>query len=176
MPINSTHPLYKSNIGRWTKCRDAFEGSDAIKAKGVEYLPRLSGMTDAEYDAYKTRALFYGMTAKTVSALTGMATAREPQLKFSDDMSIYFQDGRGLQFLETFGQTLSELILMGRIAHLVDAPMDGGDPYISLYSAESIINWSTDENDNIIWAVLAESTIVQNENDKFKKEDKGEKS
>ena len=69
MPVNSQHPEYKARAEDWIKCRDAFEGQSAIKAAGVKYLPKLSEQTIDDYNAYKTRALFYSITSKTISAL-----------------------------------------------------------------------------------------------------------
>lgn len=170
MPISSVHPSYKAMSDRWQMCRDAYAGSDAIKAGGDKYLPKLSGQSKDEYDAYKLRALFYGMTAKTISALVGMATARPPKLVYPPDMSTYFEEGRGLQFLELLGTTMSDILLMGRIGHFIDAPIGGGEPYVSIYPTESIINWDTDEQGNITFAVLMESVLKPKENDPYEYE------
>jgi len=169
MPVNSTHPQYDAHIALWKKCRDVMDGSETIKLRGTDYLPILSGMTTDEYNAYKNRALFYGMTAKTVSALVGMSTAREPLLKYPEDMSQYFKDANGLQFLELLGTTLSDLLLIGRIGHLVDAPTDGGDLYVTTYRAENILNWDIDEYGNITWCMLTEEVVTADENDRFVK-------
>lgn len=142
MPIDTRHPEYISNTVKWRRCRDAFEGSDAIKAGGVLYLPKLLKQKTAEYNAYKQRALFYSITSKTVSALVGMATLRPPIVKFPDEMNAYYNDDKGTQFMEYFSTALQEDLLMGRVGILADMPQNGGDPYLCIYNAESIINWS----------------------------------
>ena len=70
MPVNTPSAEYNASLKQWTTCRDAYDGSDAIKKKGVEYLPALDSQntqqattgSSAKYDAYKTRALFYNAT------------------------------------------------------------------------------------------------------------------
>src|SRR5689334_17159956 len=69
--VNTTHPQYKAASLQWERCRDLFEGSDAIKAKGQLYLPKLGGQKPAAYEAYKTRAVFYNGFARTVQGLVG---------------------------------------------------------------------------------------------------------
>ena len=111
MPIDSQHPKYKDRYSQWTKCRDAFEGEDAIKLAGVKYLPKLKGQTDDDYKSYKNRALFYSITSKSVSALVGMATSKAPKLEYNDSMSVYFNDSRMIQFSEVYSNVLTEVLL-----------------------------------------------------------------
>ena len=96
----SVHPQYKEFSGDWSQCRDAYKGQRAIKGGGTKYLPRLGGQTDEEYKAYKERALFYSITAKTVGAMVGMAMSRNPILKYPEDVAQYFEDTGGIQFTE----------------------------------------------------------------------------
>jgi len=169
MGINAQHPSYDAMQDRWRTCREVVEGSEAVKAAGRRYLPRLVGQSNSEYKAYVQRALFYGITSKTVSALTGMATMRAPKLEYPEEMAGYFKDNSGLQFMELWCTALDDDLLVGRIGGLVDAPATGGDPYITLYPTESIINWDTDENDRYVMVVLLETFYEQDPNDRFKR-------
>lgn len=169
MPINSMHPDYAARTKQWERCRDAYEGQDAIKEKGPKYLPRLSEQTNEDYDAYKDRALFFSITSKTISALVGMATVRPPVVKMPSEMSMYYEDNQGIQFFEQMTSCLSENILMGRIGLLIDWPMEGGDAQVSRYVAESIINWELDELGVPIWVVLKECVLVLTKDDKYEK-------
>jgi Domain of unknown function (DUF4055) len=145
MPITSQHPTYVEFIKQWTRCRDAFDGQDAVKSKGAAYLPYLTKQSDSDYRAYKDRALFFSITAKTVSALVGMAMVRTPVIAMPVAMKRYFEDDQGIQFYEILSQTLSENLLMGRVGVLADRPAAGGDPYACVYTTESIINWDLDD-------------------------------
>lgn len=167
MPVNSEHPAYKKRATDWKTCRDAFEGQAAIKNAGIAYLPRLTEQLDQEYAAYKTRALFYSITNKTVSALVGMATTKPPTLVHPTEMDFYFKDDSGVQFYEILSRALSENLLLGRYGVLVDRPVNGGRPIISGYEAESIINWRTDENGNPTLVVLKEIIEVQDLTDPY---------
>lgn len=149
------NPEYVAFIPIWTKCRDAAAGQDAIHAKTTHYLPQLSGMEDGDYKQYLRRAMFYNAMGRTASGLTG-TVMRKPII-------IEYPAGQ-LDELETLGvsdETIQELIartihtqlIVGRIGHLVDAPAtpvgeDGGttdeakiEPFVSEYTAESILNW-----------------------------------
>ncbi len=161
MPVNSTHPAYTKRVTDWKTCRDAFEGQAAIKEGGTAYLPKLTEQSDAEYKAYKQRALFYSITNKTVSALVGMATTKAPTITHPAQMDSYFKDDSGVQFYEMLSRALSENLLLGRYGILVDRPVTGGKPVIAGYEAESIINWRTDEHGNPTLVVLKEIVEVQ---------------
>lgn len=167
MPVNSQHPEYKARAEDWIKCRDAFEGQSAIKAAGVKYLPKLSEQTTDDYNAYKTRALFYSITSKTISALVGMASSKRPIVTHPTELDKFFLDDSGVQFYEMLSQSLSENLLMGRFGILVDRPESGGLPELVGYTAESIINWRTDEHGNPTMVVLAENVAKQESNDEF---------
>lgn len=172
MPIDSLHPRYKKYQESWVDCRDAFDGQLAVKAAGTRYLPKLSGQTNEEYNAYKKRALFYSITSKTLSALMGMAMDQPPSLEYPEKMKSYFDDGSGVQFWEAFSTTVQEILLTGRFGVLVDRPMDGGAPYPVLYPTESIINWRTSDNGQLTMVVLQETYVEPSGADPYVVEEK----
>src|SRR5688500_12317833 len=111
MPIDSKHPVYQHFEESWIDCRDSFEGQRAVKAAGVRYLPRLAGQSEEEYQAYKMRALFYSITAKTLSAVIGMAIDQPPSLTYPDKLKPYFEDHSGTQFYEVLTNAVQEILL-----------------------------------------------------------------
>lgn len=143
MPINTTHPAYDANIGRWQRCRDAYEGGDAVKARGKEYLPQLGGQDGHEYEAYKTRALFYEAPARTIDGFVGAIARKPPDVSLPDKLKdlgdSVTSDGVGM--LELIKKLASETLLIGRAGILVDYDEQSGNPYLSVYTAESITNW-----------------------------------
>lgn len=169
MPVNSNHPLYNSYLPQWVKCRDAFNGSDAIKAKNGDYLPRLADQPIDEYDAYKDRALFYSITAKTVESLVGLAMQQEPLIDFPTKMESYFKDNSGVEFYEFLDLAYTETMLMGRMGVLIDRPINGGPARPVPYLCESIINWDVDSDGRFTMVVLKESILVPQLNDRFVK-------
>lgn len=169
MPVSSLHPNYTMSLEKWTRCRDAYEGSDAVKARGVVYLPKLSKQTPAQYKAYKARALFYSITSKTISALVGMAMVRSPIVKFPAGMEAYFSTDDQVQFYENLAFLMKEDLLLGRVGVLIDRPVGGGEPYMCFYTAESIVNWRFN-NGKLVWVVLREYVERQKGSDEYETE------
>lgn len=154
MAYDSTHPVYDSRLKQWQKCRDAYEGEDAIKAAGVKYLPRLKGQTDDDYVNYKMRAMFYSITSKSVAAMVGMATMRDPKISYPTAMEQHFKGVNPPQFSEVFSSILIEVLLQSRCGILIDSPKSGGDPKPSIYRAEDIINWRENEDSGELEMVM----------------------
>jgi hypothetical protein len=89
MPVSTKHTMYVEIEDRWSRCRDCYEGSDAIKAAGVKYLPqldshRLSGGGQA-YEAYKVRALFFNALGRTVDGFAGAVFQKSPTIKLEPE-------------------------------------------------------------------------------------------
>jgi len=167
MPISTRHPHFRYYENDWINCRQVFEGERAVKDAGIRHLPKLIGQTDEEYKAYKMRALFYSITSKTLSALVGMALDERPVMTYPEKMKRYFEDDSGTQFYELFGTVVQELLLMGRFGALVDRPLNGGDPFIVMYTTESIVNWRRSENGDLTMLVLRETVFEENESDEY---------
>ena len=167
MAVNSTHPRYRHYLPLWQSARDCLEGGYAVKNAGVKYLPRLKGQSDEEYAAYKGRALFYSITSKTLSALTGMALDDSPEVKYPAQMASYFEDMSGLQFIEVLHEAVAELLLMGRFGVLVDRPVGGGKPYLTTYTTEDIINWHKSDDGKLQMVVLREYYMHRDDHDRY---------
>ncbi len=66
---------------RWTMNRDFIAGSDAVKCKGEEYLPKnRPDDSDAVYKAHKKRTKFYPAALKISQGLAGMIGRKKPVL------------------------------------------------------------------------------------------------
>lgn len=154
-------------IDSWKKNRDAYDGQDAIHSGGEIYLPKLSGQSVKEYKAYKLRALFYAITAKSISSMVGMATYKQPTLVFPDAMAPYFQEDSSIQFYELYTQALIEIILQGRCGIFIDRPQQNALPMTYVYTAESIVNWMVDDNGMATMVVLEEVHSEVDESDPY---------
>lgn len=165
MPVNSAHRSYAAYRKQWDRCRDAYAGSDAVKDKGVAYLPMLEGMATSAayttpsgamspYAGYVMRALFYPALARTVAGLAGIVFGKPPTVL--NVPTLYQQEFADVTLsgdsLAAFGLRLTiEDLLVGRVGVLVDFPdveqMAAGAPpvslrpYWSIYSAENVVNW-----------------------------------
>lgn len=168
MKINATHPEYDKFSPLWAKCRDCIEGEEAVKSAKTLYLPTLSGGFD-RYAGYLTRALFFNATGRTSAALQGFLF-RKPVRLLPDlaGVSDFAQRGGILDFIR---QVSASLIAVGRVGILIDAPVSGGDPTLSIYHAEDIINWRTDAQGRPTLVVLRECRFEPKAEDFFELEE-----
>jgi hypothetical protein len=170
MPISSNHPAYNERLPQYIRCRDTVSGSDIVKAKGEEYLPRLSSQSFAEYEKYKQRGSFFSVSSRALAGLVGLASRREPKLSYPPEMTKYFEDTSetGTSFNELFIEMLNETMLMSRMFVMIDFPAEGGDPYVVPIQAESVINWHFEHN-VLQWAVIKETATEFDKKDPFKR-------
>lgn len=156
--VSKTHPEYDAMATKWQRCRDTVAGNDAVKAAGTRYLPSLKDQTTEDYEAYKTRAKWFGATWRTIQALTGMLFRRPPVVNVSESVSALLEDVTmsGVSFLTFAQQIAMECLTVGRVGILVDYPsqstagMTAAEaaklnlrPVMQRYEAENIINWKT---------------------------------
>lgn len=170
MPIDSKHPLYVKWLPDWITCRDAYDGSRAIKSKGQRYLPKLKGQSNVDYNGYKERALYYSITSKTISALVGLALGKSPEKNVPDKIKQMLDDRSGTEFDEILMFCITQNLLQGRVGALVDRPINGGVPFVRLYNTESIINWDHDDDGRLRMVVLQEDYRVPSETDPYESE------
>jgi len=178
VPVNSTHPDYASNCDSWQRIRDVVLGDPAVKARGEKYVARLDSQTDAEFQAYVNRGFFYNATARTVSGYIGLIFRRDPVLLLPDKSAVLHAVLKGVvNDVDLLGTTLdsysrnviSSVICVGRSGTLVDWHGEGENrAYLSLYSAESILNWRQiriDGHVKLSLVVLAETAPGQPKDD-----------
>lgn len=173
MPINSPHPDYASAMAWWQRCRDAAEGTDAVKSRRTEYLPKLSGQTDADYNSYLQRSMFYPATDRTINGLIGSVMRRPPVVACTDEILSHMDDVTlSDDTLQEFTSSmLHNVMTTGRVGVLVDIAQTGGRPYWSLWSADNIINWRLEKGKDGTTAptmiVLRETVPSPVQNDPF---------
>lgn len=165
--VATIHPDYAKRQEEWVRMRDCVEGDEAIRQSGEEYLPRPSGFRDLGrrgdpmYAAYTQRAQFPEIVKPTVNGMLGVIHRVEAQLELPPEMEYLYEDadGLGMPLEELHRAVTRELLTVGRVALLADAPADGGDPYITRYDAEALVNWATDSS----FFVLSEASLVREE-------------
>lgn len=167
--VKEKHPDLTMVMQDWVECRDAVDGATTVKSKGVTYLPMPSGFNGSSkpqtmYDAYKMRAQFPDMVAPTILGMLGIIHQSEAQIEgleegtaLADMWETATPDGLTLEALHR--KITTEILTTGRVVLLADLPPEGGDlPWIALYKAESLINWSESRN----FFVLEEDYRVRN--------------
>lgn len=148
MAVGGTHPDYDASAGEWARARDVLVGEDAVKAAGVNYLPRLDSQSEEEYSAYKARASFFGATARTLEEYLDLVFRRAPAFalcatagrpagglgKFVADC-----DRWGTDFVHYARRVVSEVLAVGRSGSLV--LLDLSRPCVSFWRAEDVLDW-----------------------------------
>jgi hypothetical protein len=145
VPINTTHPSYAANIDKWERCRDVYNGDDAIKARGQKYLPKIdAGQSSAEYKAYAGRATFFEAVGRTVDGFIGAISRRPAKVTLPDRMRamIYDSTTSGVALSEMIRQLSLEILAIGRCGILVDYDERLRRSFLKLYQTEQITNWS----------------------------------
>ena len=176
MALDSLHPEYTRWSPVWKRCRDIHDGSDAVKARGVTYLPMPGGMDEKAYTAYKTRAQVYGAFQRTVEGFLGYlflsppsVTAPEPVTDQLDDVTLL---GQHLTVFAT--HLLSELLTTGRATLMLDVLVDDSNnprPYWKLLTAEQVISWTRTDGavTRVAWQ---ERRYTVNEEGEYRPEDR----
>lgn len=179
---STQHEDYADYSPKWDKCSDAIEGEDAVHEAGEEYLPKLSGQSKTDYEAYVKRAPFYNATARTIDGLVGLLFRKDPMLEapaamqdLIDDMTLTNCD-----FNEFAEGITREIVGIGRMGVLVEYPQVATAgmtqaqasqlnlrPYCTTYDADCIINWREQRVNNIMQptmvALSEEVTVYANE-------------
>jgi hypothetical protein len=149
LKVETQHGSVATMSSVWRRCRDAYAGSDAVKAGRELYLPRLDAMTDPEYNAYLLRALYYNATGRTVEGLSGAVFRKPPSLKLPEELREHLEDVTlsGVSFDGFAAKIVEEDLKVGRAGILVDRPdttvAARNRPYWLKYDAEQVINWRT---------------------------------
>lgn len=164
MSITFQHPEYRDNAELWEMVEDVCDGQHEVKSKDSRYLPipnpkDLSTENLARYEQYKARAVFYNVTRRTLTSLTGAAFRKAPSLTVppiigyvDDDI-----DGAGLSIYQQSQEVLADALKYGRGCLLVDYPrtetpasvadMQSGAIRATVvrYEAEDVINWRMEQ-------------------------------
>ena len=167
MPVDTLHPAYVAHEAKASRVRDAVAGSDAIKARGMTYLPHpqesystLSGeqkeAADERYAAFKARAVWVGVTRRTHDGLLGAVFRREPEVELPSAIDYMAEDadGSGMSLVQFARGCVSGLLTGGRHGVLVDYPeaadgltreqTRGLRATLRHYTSDNIINWRSD--------------------------------
>jgi hypothetical protein len=146
----------------WQLVRDCVAGEIAVKAGKDKYLPRpnptdKSAANKTRFEQYLARAIFYGVTGRTLHGLSGMVFSEPPAMEYDTTLEplVANADGFGETLAQQSKVALETVLSLGRAGLLVDFPkrdapttraeLASGEvqPIIKLYQPEQIINWRT---------------------------------
>jgi hypothetical protein len=177
MPVETPRKEYEAMLERWTRCRDCYEGSDAVKARGQKYLPALASHQKNMllYFAYVMRALFFNAMARTVDALAGAIFQKPPMIvvpkSYEKQLADVTLTGEPMEMFSL--KAAREVLKVGRAGVLVDmAAEEKGKkaseparPYLVNYRAEDIVGWGTIriEGDSRLALVVLHEVVEAND-------------
>lgn len=166
MAVTATHEQYAAMCDDWRMMEDALAGPRRIRLMGTVYLPKTSGMIEAEslarsdaspltpdearklYQGYRDRADYPMWVKDSLRTMIGLVARQEPEIVLPSQMEWMEQnataDGFGLRQL--FIRVVRALLTKGRKPLLIDIDTSGR-PYIATYTAETAPNWRTDDVD-----------------------------
>ncbi|WP_313042780.1 DUF4055 domain-containing protein [Acinetobacter sp.] len=162
MSITATHADYDKHIATWNKLDDVCGGQEVIKAAKEKYLPKPSlfnSKNDPDgsnrYNEYLMRAIFPGVTSRTLASHIGLAYGKSPIFNKPDELEYLERnaDGAGRSIYQS-AQRATRLINRNyRCGVYVDFPnvapsrskaeekSKGAFPMIHILQASSIIDW-----------------------------------
>ena len=155
--ITTQHAEYVANAKAWKKLDDVCKGQDAIKAGKKLYLPvpELFDADDGRYSEYLDRAVFYGVTGRTLKSNLGSAFNKLPDFKRPDDLAYLERnaDGSGRSIFQASQHALNLILKHYRCGIYVDYPQvapsrnraedkqKNAFPMIHILKAPSIVDW-----------------------------------
>lgn len=178
MPVTDEHPEYTKRLPDWQMMNDAIEGERAVKEQGTLYLPKTSGMIEAEalaaqgdsavspaqmrelYASYLDLAEYPLWVKDSLRTMMGMVSRLEPQVELPglEDLETDATSD-GFSAKQLFMRVCADLLVKGRKPLLCDFD-DAGAPYVATYAAEDAINWQVSDlrgRGDLVLAVFRET-------------------
>ncbi|MBL4700123.1 MAG: DUF4055 domain-containing protein [Phycisphaeraceae bacterium] len=152
------HPLYSDFTDRWRVMRDVVEGEDQVKERGDEYLPKPDGMSDPAFTAYKKRAEFPDIVASTIRGMVGLMTEQDLAIELPKALEGLREKATksGVTLNGLYRRIIREVLIAGRFGLLSDLDSEG-NPILSGYVAEAVMNWDVDADENLSLVSLNET-------------------
>ena len=163
MAVDWVRPEISFLLPIYTLIRDVIGGEVVVKGKGTTYLPMpnsadTSTANIARYGEYRSRAVFYGVTKRTLAGLVGQVFVEPPVIEVPPLLDAVVKDanGSGLSLEQLADKTLQGVLSYGRYGIFTDFPTTVGQavtreqqlsgnirPTINVYQPWQIINWRT---------------------------------
>lgn len=169
MPVDTKYNGYDDMLYKVSRVRDFADGEIKVKSMGDKYLPRLSGQSEEDFQAYVQRGYLVPAVEPAALAITGAIMRKPPTFEPQGKLSYLIDDfdgkGNGVeQFVSTM---ITELNYAGAAGYLIEYGKETKTT-AKPYTRENIVNIS----DNYV--VLCQEYTVQSEKDKFEQEAKKE--
>lgn len=184
--VSFMRPELANRVEEYALIRDALAGEVAVKKQTTKYLPPPNGCDISNpddkkrYTAYGKRAVFYGVTKRTVAGLIGQVFKKPVEIKTPDAMKVIIDNasGAGVSIEHLAKKAESYALAYGRCGVFVDYPETGGEltlaelesgnirPTITVYSPMEIYNWRVVDRgaeEILSLIVIAESYVYEDD-------------
>ena len=159
------HPQYMDMLQDWQMMLDFYKGSRAVKTAQTRYLPPTATMIadgmdhpsdigSKAYASYLMRAIFPHYVKEAVEKFLGVMFQNEPKITLPAPMEYLMENATPYrESLSAFLRRINaQQLLLGRCGVLVDMPDGenyGASPYLTLYTAPSILNWDDGRHESV---------------------------
>lgn len=148
-------------LPQYTRIDDCLDGSDKIKSKGTDYLPKPDPTNESDknatrYDQYLERAIFYPITGRTVSGMVGLVFSKpQPEFELPEQLSYIKKniDGSGITLEQQVKKVIFACSSIGRSGLLVDYSKTNGEVSQQAVNSGNVrASITRYEAINLIWA------------------------
>ena len=142
---------------------DVFNGTDYVK----NYIKQFQQETDVTFEERKSSIALKNFVKRATEAFVGMIFRKPISTSgYSDKVNELFKHIDTEVALNQFGRSLATNLIVDGITYImVDAPKNGGDPYLINIKRQSLINWRKNDTGNFTLAVISE--VVEEPIDEF---------
>jgi hypothetical protein len=170
MKVNYLRPEYSAAINEWRLCRNAADKRESVE----EYLLPLTAGVDLNKlstedknriellkNEYIKRAVYYNAVSYSLGIYLGLVFRKKPEVKLSPNVQMLIDSFDGDDTLLSLATSImSEILKTNRALIVGDMPKSprqmsvadllnsGMGPQLSVYSAESVINWPDEGEEN----------------------------
>ncbi len=173
MAIDSRHKDALKYKEDWYLIKTLKEGQRALITAGNKFLPKLSGQTASEYEAYIKKGSLFNALDKTINGLIGAIVRKKPVIKVPANINLESVTISGQNIYEVINATVDEIMSYGFFGILVDQPEDakaGDIPNMAPYGSLDILNWFTHRSgteEKLVMITLYETELEQDSEDLF---------
>jgi len=180
--ITTEHHEYKARNALWKQYRDLYTGGAQFKAQAANYLIQRSREPMEVFGERLNRAYYENYIGSIVDWYAATLFRREPVISVdgeNDPGRRFFSsfvedcDRKGSNLSDFFRKQMLEALICGTSYTLVDFPRQQNQPqnraeeeslgaanaYLVGYSADEVINWSTNERGEYEWLVIRTSRM-----------------
>lgn len=173
MSVSTIHNLYAHYAHQVKLCRDALAGTPAIIKNADIYIPPLSDLSEEANAKRIRRASFDNYTSRALDGFTGLIFSKNPTHELPQKVEDLLTDidMNKKTDIDLVQEATDEVLTTDLVGLLVDMEtvdnveptlrilQEDKRPYITIYTAENIINWRY-ENNRLVMVVLKDSKQV----------------